>query len=117
MRNTNGTLVDGSYSGADWKTVWESFVADSSPTVFDAANGSTLAPAETEEVGYLVRPCIQGKYNLGGICGWEEEVQTTTLTVADFTGQSIYDSILPGMPPNGSCTAQGCAGIPCQTYT
>ena len=117
MRNTDGTIVDGSFGGADWKTIWETFVSNASPKVMDVANGKTLDPTENEEEGYLVRPCIQGKYNLGGICGWDETVATTSLSAHNFTSQSIYDSILVGLPPNGSCSSQGCNGIPCQTYT
>ena len=62
---------------------------------------------------------MQGKYNLGGICGWDEDVSTTSgiITVYNLTVQSIYDSYLPGLPPNGSCSAQGCANVQCQTYT
>eukprot|EP01084_Bolivina_argentea_P148927 260268_1 len=117
MRNTDGTIVDATYGGANWKTVWQTFVSDVSPQVLDVSNGQTLAPTDTEGVGYLVRPCIQGKYNLGGICGWDEKVSTTSLNVKNFTSQSIYDSILVGLPPNGSCKSQGCQGIQCQTYT
>ena len=119
MRNTDGFLVDATYGGADWKNVWGTFVSSQSPQVQDDTNGETLAPDETEDAGYLPRPCIQGEYNIGDICGWDEDISTTSgiITVYNLTNQSIYDGFLPGLPPNGTCSAQGCANIECQTYT
>ena len=117
MRDENGKLVDGTYGGADWQTVWETFISNDDIVVEDAADGAFLTSDEYQDEGYLPRPCIMGDYNLGGICGYDLEDRLSSIAVSDITSQSMYDSILPGIPPNGSCTDQGCPGTTCQTYT
>jgi len=119
MRSETGQLTSAEYGGADWSTVWKALVASNTLNVKDVTNGKTLTHTQDEAAGYLVRPCISGDYNLGGICGWDLSVPTSSLTPSDLTSQSIYDSILPGIPPNGNCKLEGCSSInyQCQTYT
>eukprot|EP01084_Bolivina_argentea_P148926 260266_1 len=117
MRNENGMIVNGTYAGANWDNVWNSFVNKESLNVMDATNGRQLASNEPEISGYLVRPCIEGDYNTGDICGWDLNTNITSLTVNDFISQSMYDSILVGLPPFGNCRLQGCTPNVCKNYT
>lgn len=116
MRDTGGVLTDGSHGGADWKTVWKTFVSATSIKV-DDNSPNNINRADVQVQGFLPRPCIVGQFNLGGICGYDLSVNVTSLTVNEIISQSLYDSILPGLPPSGNCTAQGCPGTACQTYT
>lgn len=117
MRSANGTLVNGQYGGAPWSMIWDTFVNNQSPKVMDATSGTNLASNVYEPKGYLPRPCILGTFNLGNICGWDASINTTTLKASDFSSQSIYQSALPGLPPDGSCSKQGCGSVQCGTYT
>jgi len=116
MRSPNGTLVTGKYGGAAWQTIWDTYVNNQSPKVGDATNGQNLDNKAYEPKGYLPRPCILGTFNLGDICGWDDKIETTSLKSTDFSAQSIYQSYLPGLPPDGSCTKQGCGSHQCGTY-
>jgi len=116
MRDTGGVLTDGTKGGANWKLVWSTFVSVNSIRVNDVGSGN-IAREAYQQQGFLPRPCIVGTFNLGGICGYDLSVNVNTLSYTDIIAQSLYDSILPGLPPKGNCTDQGCEGIPCQTYT
>ena len=67
--------------------------------------------------GYLPRPCIVGDYNLGNVCGYDLNTDLTTINVSAFADANIYASVLPGLPPKGNCTDQGCPGLSCQAYS
>ena len=64
-----------------------------------------------EEAGYLPRPCIMGNYNMGKFCGYDLNIDVNQLSYLNFSAQSLYSSILPGLPPRGNCTLQGCASV------
>ena len=106
MRSSDGNLVTGAYGGANWRNVWQTFVSNPNPKVLDITNGIQLQPTDMEQAGYLPRPCIMGNYNLGKFCGYDLETNVSQLSYLNFSSQSIYSSILPGLPPNGNCTLQ-----------
>eukprot|EP01121_Diplochlamys_sp_Union-15-3_P007755 TRINITY_DN1999_c0_g1_i1.p1 TRINITY_DN1999_c0_g1~~TRINITY_DN1999_c0_g1_i1.p1 ORF type:complete len:541 (+),score=94.32 TRINITY_DN1999_c0_g1_i1:32-1624(+) len=116
MRDTGGVLTDATHGGADWQSVWNNFVSPSTIKVNDVSPGN-INKNDPQPAGFLPRPCIVGQFNLGDICGYDLSVDVRSLNYQDIIAQSLYDSILPGMPPKGNCTAQGCEGYPCQTYT
>ena len=119
MRNENGELVDGTYGGADWQTVWKTFIASEKIIVEDAANGTVLSANDLQMQGYLPRPCIIGDFNLGNICGYDlsSNIDPSSISVTDIASQSIYSSMLPGLPPKGDCENQGCLGYSCAAYS
>eukprot|EP01124_Arcella_intermedia_P029203 TRINITY_DN6109_c0_g1_i1.p1 TRINITY_DN6109_c0_g1~~TRINITY_DN6109_c0_g1_i1.p1 ORF type:complete len:526 (+),score=81.68 TRINITY_DN6109_c0_g1_i1:13-1590(+) len=116
MRDLGGILTDGLRGGAPWRLVWSTFVASSTIEVNDMTPNN-ISKASYQPMGFLPRPCIVGEFNLGGLCGYDLATGIETINYADIISQSLYDSILPGLPPLGHCGGQGCAGYPCQTYT
>ena len=119
MRNEDGSYVaNGTYGGASWASVWHDFVDNAAPKVLDAQSDATsvnVAPTVEEQRGYLPRPCIMGDYNLGTECGLDLNTSAATLNYTLFAAESIYSSVLPGVPPRGSCHQQGCPSRPCGT--
>lgn len=116
MLTGGAVLTDGSHAGADWKSVWAKFVApvSGSIAVEDVASENT-SKTSPQPAGFLPRPCIVDGFNVGNVCGWSGETDINTLSPSDFTQQSIYTSILPGLP--GACETQGCGSFRCDTYT
>ena len=86
-------------------------------TVYDAlGSNSFLSPNIEEPQGYLPRACIMGDYNMANNCGWDLNDNVDTLNVSDFNSQTLYYTFLPGMPPKGNCSNQGCPGHPCNVH-
>eukprot|EP00486_Rosalina_sp_Unknown_P007300 CAMPEP_0201572168 /NCGR_PEP_ID=MMETSP0190_2-20130828/15286_1 /ASSEMBLY_ACC=CAM_ASM_000263 /TAXON_ID=37353 /ORGANISM="Rosalina sp." /LENGTH=497 /DNA_ID=CAMNT_0047997597 /DNA_START=116 /DNA_END=1609 /DNA_ORIENTATION=- len=118
MRNENGTgVANGTWGGASWASVWEDFVNNAMPKVKDVQQTINLLPNVEEQMGYLPRPCIMGDYNLQGFCGLDLNISVDSVSYEVFGGDSIYQSVLPGMPPMGACHSQGCPSHPCGTST
>eukprot|EP01084_Bolivina_argentea_P161867 281715_1 len=119
MRNENGSFVsNGTWGGAPWALIWNDFVNNDSPQVKDVQKDSTsvnVEPTVHEKNGYLPRPCIMGDYNLQAFCGLDLSTDITTVNYTVFATNSIYQSVLPGMPPKGSCKQQGCPTHPCNS--
>merc|ERR1712150_8816 len=107
------SLTDGKNAGANWKRVWSVFVQDGS-AVLDV-KPQNINKTDDQPAGFLPRPCIVGVFNLSNICGWDSTQDILQLSPSEFSKQSVYDSILPGIP--GHCTAQSCEGFTCGTYT
>jgi hypothetical protein len=117
MRDTNG-LTDGTAGGADWKQVWATFVTPTSIKVQDIdPDQKTIAVNYPQLAGFLPRPCIVPGFNLNDVCGYDLNTDVTTIPVNDLITQSLYVSFLPGLPPRGNCSAQGCPTYTCETYT
>eukprot|EP00727_Mastigamoeba_balamuthi_P010226 m51a1_g5826 hypothetical protein (702) ;mRNA; f:243951-247769 len=116
MRDVGGVLTDGSRMGANWAKVWADYVAAKTITVRDAAP-KAFTTADYEPEGFLPRPCIHKGFNLGNICGWDLRTDVRTLKSSDFSSQTMWTGILPGLPPTGHCSSQGCPGFQCETYT
>eukprot|EP01083_Nonionella_stella_P250962 866412_1 len=114
----NATLVDGTWGGADWMNVWETFVSATMIEVMDTLGpkGSFLAPGSNEPAGFLPRPCIMGNFNVANNCGWTLGVDIDSLNVSSFDAQTLYYAFLPGLPPNSNCSLQGCPGHPCNVH-
>ena len=114
----NATLVTGQFGGANWLNVWNVFVTPDNLTVHDALgpDASFLPPGTAEPEGFLPRACIMGDYNMANNCGWDLNTDVDTLPVSSFNGQNLYYTYLPGMPPKGNCSNQGCPGYPCQPH-
>merc|ERR550525_1109850 len=49
------------------------------------------------------------------MCGWDGGTDMSDVDPAVFMKQSVYTSILPGLP--GTCKSQGCAGHSCDDWT
>jgi len=118
MRDVGGVLTNGNAAGANWAQVWSVYVTAKQITVQDIdPSQQSIAPSAYESQGWLPKPCIVQGFNLNDICGYDLNTNVTTIPVSQFTSQSIYVSILPGLPPRGNCSAQGCPGYICETYT
>ncbi len=116
-----GVLTDGQYGGANWTDVWETFVAPPNGgklVVQDVLGpGVYLNATAHEPRGYLPRPCIIDGLNLGNYCGWPLGFNTSLLPWNSMWNQTLYTSVLPGLPPSGpqdTCYEQTCPGFaPC----
>ena len=116
MRNEDGSgLSNGTYGGASWQSVWNDFVNNTMPKVKDVQQDINVLPNVEEQMGYLPRPCIMGDYNLQSFCGLDLNTSSNTVNYTIFASESIYQSVLPGIPPMGSCHQQGCPSHPCGT--
>ncbi len=119
-----GVLTNGTRGGANWTDTWAQYVSPASGvvTVRDALPDVHLNASAYEPLGYLPRPCIVGGF-IGDYCGWP---LGTNHSIVDqgfnsFWNGSIYNSVLPGLPPsagagNATCLLQACPGYPpCNT--
>jgi hypothetical protein len=114
-----GVLTDGSLGGANWTDVWSSFVSPPSGVIVvqDVLGAVALNSTAYEPKGYLPRPCLVPNMGMGDSCGWPLGFNTSDLDWNALWNSSIYDSVLPGLPPSGppsSCFEQTCEGFaPC----
>lgn len=118
LRGPDGLLTNGSSGGANWASVWATYIASPTITVRDdGKNDPASLNASTYEVpGFLPKPCIIPFFGQGGNCGWPLGTNVSTLPWVSLWNQSLSESVLPGLPPSGppsSCVDQACAGYTC----
>jgi hypothetical protein len=116
-----GVLTNGTLGGANWTEVWSTYVTGGAAGIVlvqDALPNVHLNATAYEPPGYLPRPCIVGEF-IGNYCGYPLGTNTTLLDWNSLWNQTVYESVLPGLPPRSSpagCTLQTCPGYPtCNT--
>jgi hypothetical protein len=121
MRGEGGLLSNGSAGGPNWRKIWNTFVNPNQIVVMDQ-NPDQIDRLARQPEGFLPKPCIVGEFNIGNNCGYDLAQDITTLPYSAFGPQDLYHSVLPGLPPKGNCSFQGCAAYscsnspPCQFY-
>lgn len=118
MRDENAQMTDGSGGGANWREVWSTYVASPAVVVADAGDPNNINASALEVKGFLPRPCIVPNFGMGDACGWPLNTSSSALPWVSLWNQSVGESVLPGLPPNGppqSCTQQACPGYECST--
>jgi hypothetical protein len=111
-----GILTNGSWGGADFATVWRTYVASPQVTVRDDGNLSDINVTAYEVPGFIPRPCIVPYFGQSGNCGWPLGTNTSTLDWVSLWNSSTSNAVFPGLPPSGppsSCTQQACPGYVC----